>query len=84
MTICMTIILWFVGVFIIWLKPSTYKLKLNARRFAYHYDRCIKAFEDKDYDKVYDTYTKRFKNNEGNKYLTEKLIFAYNIVKNTK
>jgi hypothetical protein len=84
MTLISDFFLCIFGISIIWLKVNTYKIKLNTKRFAYHYDRCITAFENMDYEKVYDTYIKRFKNDKQHKYLTEKLIFAYNIIRNNK
>lgn len=84
MTLVSDVFLFMFGIPVIWLKISTYKVKLDAKRFAYHYDRCITAFENMDYEKVYDTYIKRFKNDKQHKYLTEKLLFAYNIIRNRK
>jgi hypothetical protein len=83
-TFICSLMLFYFGCFFIWFNITTYKIKLNAKRFAYHYNRCITAFENMDYEKVYDTYIKRFKNDQDHKYLTEKLIFAYNIIRNNK
>lgn len=67
---------------IIWLRVQTYRIKLNLKRYAYHYNRTIKAFEDNDYDKVIYIYRNRFENDEEHKNQTEKFLFAYNVINN--
>lgn len=80
MTICTTLMIWTFGNFIIWIGPTTYKMKNNAKRFAYHHDRIMKAFSDKDYDKVKNTYDNRFKNDTEHEHFANKIKFAYEVV----
>jgi len=79
-TFMYTFMLFVVLCAIIWLSISNRKAKITAKRYAYHYDRTIKAFEDKDYEKVIYIYRNRFKNDEDHKNQTEKFLFAYNVI----
>ena len=80
MSFCIVMMEYVVLYGFIWVRVETYKLKNKAKRFAYHYDRIMKAFADKDYDKFKSTYNNRFENDPAHKHFADKIKFAYEVV----